>query len=147
MWLNIFITIGTFFIMELVAWATHKYLMHGLLWNLHKDHHQVDRNNVLQKNDYFFLIFAIPGAMCIIDGITFASPILFIGIGISLYGLAYFIVHEIFIHQRIKILKRTNFYYLRAIRKAHKVHHKNLEKENGVCFGMLFVPFQYLKKD
>ena len=31
--------------MEFVAWATHKYLMHGLLWKLHQDHHVVDKNN------------------------------------------------------------------------------------------------------
>jgi len=54
--------------MELVAWATHKYLMHGLLWKLHKDHHVVDKNNKFQKNDFFFLIFAIPSIILIYIG-------------------------------------------------------------------------------
>ena len=144
--LNIGVTIGTFLLMEAVAWATHKYVMHGLLWKLHKDHHQVNRDHILQKNDYFFLIFAIPSILCVISGIKFSSPTLFIGIGIALYGLAYFIVHEIFIHQRIKLLKKTNIAYLKGIRKAHKVHHKKLGKEDGSCFGMLFVPLQYLKR-
>ncbi|MDB2675552.1 carotene hydroxylase, partial [Flavobacteriales bacterium] len=81
-----------FWTMELVAWATHKYVMHGFLWSLHKDHHQVDKNKVLEKNDSFFLIFAIPGSTLII----FGEPLSFyIGIGITLYGLAYFIIHEI----------------------------------------------------
>ena len=31
---------GTFIFMEFVAWFTHKYVMHGLLWILHRDHHQ-----------------------------------------------------------------------------------------------------------
>ncbi|MFI0492282.1 MAG: beta-carotene hydroxylase, partial [Flavobacterium sp.] len=28
---------------------------------------------------------------------------------------------------------------------GHKVHHKHLGKQNGECFGMLFVPFKYFK--
>ena len=32
------ITLVTFLIMEFVAWAVHKYIMHGFLWSLHKDH-------------------------------------------------------------------------------------------------------------
>jgi beta-carotene 3-hydroxylase len=36
--------------------------------------------------------------------------------------------------------------YLRAIRKAHKVHHKHLGKEDGECFGMLVVPLKYFRE-
>ncbi|MDB5020785.1 MAG: Beta-carotene 3-hydroxylase, partial [Pedobacter sp.] len=25
--------------MECVTWLTHKYIMHGLFWKLHEDHH------------------------------------------------------------------------------------------------------------
>ena len=35
--------------------------------------------------------------------------------------------------------------YIRGIRKAHKVHHKNLNKENGTSFGMLIVNKEYFK--
>jgi len=66
-----------------------------------------------------------------------------IGTGIALYGAAYFLVHDIFIHQRFKIFTRTENVYLMAIRKAHKVHHKHLGKEEGECFGMLWVPWKY----
>ena len=145
MFINILITLGTFLLMELVAWATHKYLMHGFLWFLHKDHHQIDHTKTLQKNDWFFMIFAIPGSALIILNSVDLSFGFFIGLGITLYGFAYFIVHEIFIHQRIKILKHTNSSYLKGIRRAHKIHHKNLQKEEGSCFGMLFVPRKYLK--
>ena len=46
--------------MEGVAWFTHKYIMHGFLWSLHKDHHQPNHDTILEKNDFFFVIFAIP---------------------------------------------------------------------------------------
>ena len=139
------IILGTFLLMEFVAWSVHKYIMHGFLWYLHKDHHQVDKNKILQKNDAFFLIFAIPSAILIIYGIENFSYQLYIGIGIALYGLAYFVVHEIIIHQRVKILNRIDTKYIRAIRFAHKVHHKKLEKENSDSFGMLLVSFKYFK--
>ena len=141
-WISFTIVFATFWIMEFVAWATHKYIMHGFLWNLHKDHHQVNKDKVLEKNDAFFLIFAIPGATFMILG----STLLYIGIGITLYGFAYFIVHEIFIHQRIKFFKRTRIRYFKAIRKAHKIHHKSQKKDDGKCFGMLIIPLKYLKQ-
>ena len=140
--LKVLIIIVTFWTMEFIAWATHKYIMHGFLWKLHKDHHQVNKDKIFEKNDAFFLIFAIPGATFMIIG----SSLLYIGIGITLYGFAYFIVHEIFIHQRIKIFKRTRIKYFKAIRKAHKIHHKSQVKENGTCFGMLIIPIKYWKQ-
>ena len=143
--LILLIILATFLFMEFVAWSVHKYIMHGFLWYLHKDHHQVDKNKILQKNDAFFLIFAIPSVILIIYGIENFSYLLYIGIGIALYGLAYFVVHEIIIHQRVKILSRIDNKYIRAIRFAHKVHHKKLEKENSDSFGMLLVSFKYFK--
>ena len=142
---SILIIVSTFLFMEFVAWSVHKYIMHGILWNLHKDHHQVNKENIMQKNDYFFLIFAIPSILLILNGFKSLHFTLYIGLGIALYGLAYFIVHEIIIHQRIKILSRINNKYIRGIRMAHKVHHKNIHKNNGKSFGMLIVPLKYFK--
>lgn len=135
--------IVTFCLMEAVAWATHKFVMHGFLWSLHEDHH-VKQPGFLEKNDAFFLIFAIPSSLGFIVGSLKSNPFLIaIGLGILIYGIAYFLVHEVFIHQRLKWFKRSNNRYLRAIRKAHKVHHKHLTKEHGECFGMLIVPIKY----
>ena len=85
LFLNLLIVILTFFLMEGVAWFTHKYIMHGFLWFLHKDHHVPNPKKVFEKNDYFFLIFAIPGILCIMFGIEQAMNYYFwIGIGITL---------------------------------------------------------------
>lgn len=142
------IILGTFIGMEGVAWFTHKYIMHGLLWVLHEDHHvKSGDDSTIEKNDSFFLVFAIPSmalfAMWNFMGVDWA---LYVALGIALYGLAYFLVHDIFIHQRIGIFKRSNNLYLRAIRKAHKIHHKHLTRFNGECFGMLLVPFKYFRE-
>ena len=147
MLINIVITLGAFIFMEFVAWFTHKYVMHGFLWFLHKDHHQPKKNQVFEKNDAFFCIFAVPGVITILIGVPNFSWPFWLGLGITLYGFAYFLIHDLFIHQRSKIFKKTSFRYLNALRRAHKIHHKNLEKENGENFGMLFFPIKYWFKN
>jgi beta-carotene 3-hydroxylase len=135
---------GTFMGMEAIAWLTHKYIMHNVLWNLHRDHHLKDHEGFFERNDFFFLIFAIPGIVCLALGVLYkSSATLSIGVGITLYGVAYFLVHDVFIHRRFRIFRKTDNRYLQAIRRAHKMHHKHLNRENGECFGMLWVPFKY----
>ncbi|MCL4133085.1 UNVERIFIED_CONTAM: hypothetical protein GTU68_037512 [Idotea baltica] len=130
--------------MEFTAWFTHKYIMHGILWFLHEDHHQ-PTGHFFQKNDLFFLVFAIPSWLCIMLGMMnghyFATGF---GFGIALYGLVYFLVHDVLIHRRFKWFDNINNSYFRAVRKAHKAHHKNRFKEDGTCFGMLLFPTKYL---
>ena len=147
--MDILIFIVTFFFMEFAAWSTHKYVMHGFLWSLHEDHHMPDhRPGFIERNDAFFLIFAAPGILCIALGSFFQVPYcLAIGLGITAYGFCYFLVHDVFIHQRIRWLRNANNIYFRAIRRAHKVHHKHLGKEDGECFGMLIVPFKYFRAE
>jgi len=145
-YLVILIVILTFCIMEGITWLTHRYVMHGFLWYLHRDHHQKGPG-FLEKNDAFFLIFAIPSWLCIMLGVIYHSTLsIAIGSGITLYGLAYFIVHEVIIHQRLKFFTRSNKTYIRTLRWAHKMHHKHLDKHEGESFGMLWVARKYWEK-
>ena len=97
--------------------------------------------------DLFFVIFALPSSLSIYFGLEQQQLYLAaIGFGILLYGVAYFLVHDVLIHQRFKWFKHTKNRYLVGLRKAHKIHHKKLGKHDGKCFGMLFVPFKYFKK-
>ena len=140
------IVIGTFIFMEFNAWFMHKYIMHGFLWTLHKDHHKKDHKSWFERNDAFFLFYAV---LSIISFFLWETGTLSMGLsnGICsfLYGLTYFLVHDIFIHQRFKFFKKTNNRYAKALRRAHKIHHKNIYKEKGKCFGMLWVPLKYFK--
>ena len=130
--------------MEAVTWFTHKYIMHGFLWILHEDHHQPKYQNIFEKNDTFFIIFAIPSITLFYFGFTpTLNYLFFIGLGILFYGITYFLIHDVLIHQRFKWFKNTKNKYLLGLRKAHKVHHKHLDKPDGECFGMLFVPKKY----
>ncbi len=145
--LNILIVLMAFLTMEAVAWLTHKYVMHGLLWTLHRDHHKKESAGFFEHNDFFFLIFAVPGVIALYLGLQNGFNFLFwIGLGITLYGFAYFLIHDIFIHQRFKIFRTSDKTYFKALRRAHKMHHKHLGKEDGECFGMLWVPFKYFRE-
>lgn len=144
--MNVLIIIAVFIMMEGATWLIHKYIMHGFLWVLHRDHHDHSNEGPLELNDWFFVIFAVPAIVLMYYGAKAAFNYLFyIGIGITLYGMAYFLVHDIFIHQRMKILRDTQNPYLLSIRRAHKQHHKHTGKEQGECFGFLWVPVKYFK--
>lgn len=145
--INGLIILASFIGMEAVAWLTHKYIMHGILWRLHKDHHKKESKGFMEHNDFFFLIFATPGIVFLFfGGRNDYNFLLWIGAGITLYGIAYFFIHDIFIHQRLKVFRNSNNSYFAAIRRAHKIHHKHLGKEEGECFGMLWVPFKYFRE-
>jgi beta-carotene 3-hydroxylase len=131
--------------MEFTAWFMHKYVMHGIFWKIHEDHHQ-PTPHFFEKNDLFFLIFAIPSWLCIMLGFMNNNSFsIGFGFGIAAYGIVYFLVHDVLIHRRFKWFDKTQNHYFKAIRKAHKVHHKNQNKEKGECFGMLVVPKKYFK--
>ena len=143
--LLIFLLVFSF--MEFMAWFTHKYIMHGFLWSLHRDHHKKDHDSWFERNDTFFIFYAVVSISFFYAGANtdfwYGWPI---GFGIMAYGATYFLVHDIFIHQRFKMFRNANNWYARGVRRAHKIHHKHLGKGDGECFGMLFVPFKYFKK-
>lgn len=134
-----------FVFMELCAWAAHKYVMHGFLWSVHEDHHQPN-GNFFQKNDLFFLIFAIPSWLSIMFGLMFdISTLTGVGLGIAVYGIAYFLIHDVLIHRRFKWFDNSKNKYFEAVKKTHRVHHQKRFKEDGECFGMLYVSRKYFK--
>ncbi len=146
MMLNVLIIFMAFMGMEFMAWFTHKFIMHGSMWHFHKDHHDHSNDSFFEKNDIFFLIFAIPSWLGIMFGALQGFDFKFyIGIGILLYGIAYFLVHDVIIHQRFKWFSKSENWYVKGIKRAHKMHHKHLEKNDSENFGMLIVPIRYFK--
>lgn len=143
--LNIGIVLATFILTEFSAWANHKYIMHGFMWYFHADHHKRDHDSWFERNDLFFLVYAIPSWLCIMFGMmNNGAWYTYVGFGIALYGLAYFFVHDIIIHQRFKWFTKSNNTYILALRRAHKMHHKHVGKEDGESFGMLIIKKKYI---
>ncbi|MBK6929565.1 MAG: fatty acid hydroxylase [Saprospirales bacterium] len=143
------ITLAAYAGMEFMAWFTHKYLMHGWLWSWHEDHHKPrhEKEGFFEKNDRFFLVFAIPSMLCyLLGGLTPHLWVLFIGVGISLYGLTYFLIHDVYIHRRFNWFRQLDSVYSRAILRAHGAHHAKTTREDGESFGLLIVAPKYFRK-
>lgn len=138
--LDILIVIGAFLFMEFMAWFSHKYVMHGFMWFFHRDHHIRDGRKI-EWNDVFAIIFAAPSILLIYFGAVNPNHILLsLGIGIALYGMAYFMFHDVYVHQRIPLLKNFSNRYLRATVRAHQDHHKPNAMYN---YGFLIAPIKY----
>ena len=141
MLLAILIVIATVAAMEWVAWASHKYIMHGFGWAWHRDHHE-PHDKLLEKND----LFALVGAGMSISMFALGSPLVlgeaawwpgtWIGLGILGYGIIYTLVHDGLVHQRyFKWVPRRG--YAKRLVQAHNLHHATIGKEGGVSFGFI----------
>lgn len=143
------ITLAAYAGMEFTAWFTHKFVMHGFLWRWHEDHHRPrhEKTGFFEKNDRFFLVFALPSMLCyMVGGLTPHYWVLFIGVGISLYGLTYFLIHDVYIHRRFTWFRQLDGWYSRAILRAHGAHHSRTGKEDGESFGLLVVAPKFFRK-
>ena len=136
------LVIATIVAMECIAWASHKYIMHGFGWGWHRDHHEPHAKR-LEKNDLFGLVgaamsismFAIGSPM--IRGAGAWEPGTWIGLGILFYGIIYTLVHDGLVHQRYFHWVPRRGYAKRLV-QAHKLHHATIGKEGGVSFGFVF---------
>ena len=70
----------------------------------------------------------------------------FAGVGISIYGLLYFLIHDVYIHRRFSWFRQLDSLYSRAILRAHGAHHARQTKENCESFGLLAVHPRFFKK-
>ncbi len=129
--------------MEILSWAMHKYLFHGPLWFIHKTHHQ-QRHGFFELNDIFSAGFGALALYLLWIGRESLDYKFWIGAGISVYGVIYFIFHDWFIHNRLKAFNSENK-YLKGIRRAHKIHHKSMEKEGSEEFGLLTASKKYFE--
>ncbi len=136
------VVVGAILAMEGVAWASHKYIMHGFGWGWHRDHHE-PHDKVFEKNDLFGLVgaalsislFALGSPL--VRGASAWEPATWLGVGVLGYGIIYTLVHDGLVHQRyFRWVPRSG--YTKRLVQAHKLHHATIGKEGGVSFGFVF---------
>ncbi|WP_345949047.1 sterol desaturase family protein [Mucilaginibacter sp. PAMB04274] len=142
--LSIIIILLTIAAMEALSWFIHKYLFHGPLWFIHKTHHQ-ERHGWFELNDVFSMGFAALSLWLMWEGHRTFDYRFWIGVGITVYGMIYFVFHDWFIHNRFKAFKTSNKYLL-SIRRAHKIHHKSTGKSPSEEFGLLVASKKYFRR-
>ncbi|ACP37281.1 fatty acid hydroxylase [Sulfolobus islandicus M.14.25] len=118
--------------MEFVARLMHKYLMHGILWFIHEDHHR-EKQTEFEKNDLFGILFAIIAIFLFFFGIDGNYIALSVAIGMASYGVAYFFIHDMIIHDRHLHLRSWGLKHgpFRDLILAHDIHHEEGEGNWG----------------
>jgi beta-carotene 3-hydroxylase len=137
--LNLNVFLAVFLGMEGVAWATHKYLMHGALWFLHESHHR-PRDSWFELNDVFGIFFSVVSIGLMLGGTFYYAPLLFAGLGMAAYGLVYFLIHDVLVHTRVKHGFVPRHGYLRRVYQAHRLHHATHGRDGAVSFGFIYSP-------
>ena len=128
-----------FLIMEGVAWAAHKYIMHGWGWDWHRSHHE-PREGLFEKNDLYAVVFAGLSIALFVVASAGHPVIGAIAVGITLYGAFYFLVHDGLVHQRWPFRHIPHSGYAKRLVQAHRLHHAVKGREGCVSFGFLYAP-------
>lgn len=132
------IVVATVLIMEVVAAAVHKHVMHGWGWAWHRSHHE-PRTGAFEKNDLYALAFAIAGIALFSAGRLW-PPLWWVGVGAVAYGLFYAVLHDGIVHRRLPWFGIPRRGYLKRLVQAHRLHHAVREREGAVSFGFLYAP-------
>ena len=136
---NAFIALAAFVLMEPFTYAAHRWVMHGIGERLHRSHHlnaARSRPKLIEANDLYPMAFAAVVMALLAVGFNAAnlSALIPMCIGITAYGAAYFTVHDIYIHRRIRLWGTRKPAALEHLAQAHRTHHAT----NGEPYGMLF---------
>lgn len=124
--------------MEVVAWGVHRYIMHGKLgWGWHESHH-THTPGKLERNDLYAVVFSLVSGALFVIGLTAWEPAWFIGVGMAVYGLLYYFVHDGLVHQRWPFRYTPKGGYLHRLVLAHRMHHHTTGRQGGVSFGFLW---------
>ena len=131
------LTVAAFLVMEPVTYLLHRFVMHGpgVVW--HRSHH-ARRAGLLERNDLYPVVFASTTIAVMALG-AFVEPVhvlLWIGLGVTLYGMAYLFVHDGYIHRRLPGLT-ARVGPLERLAEAHALHHRFGAEPYGMLFPIV----------
>jgi beta-carotene 3-hydroxylase len=135
--LGLLVVVATVLVMEGVAWFAHRYIMHGWGWRWHRSHHE-PTVGWFELNDLYAVVFAALAVALFAVASPLWPPLLWIAIGMSIYGLLYGLVHDGLVHQRWPFRHRPRNAYLRRLVQAHRLHHAVDGRDDCVSFGFLY---------
>ncbi len=133
------IVVATVLLMELGAYAIHRWVMHGWGWGWHQSHHE-EREGVFEKNDLYAVCFAGLSIALFMLGSLYLPFLFWIAVGMTTYGAFYFIFHDGLVHHRWLFKKPPRNGYMKRLYQAHKLHHAVEGKDGAVSFGFLYAP-------
>lgn len=128
-----------FVAMEPITALVHRYVMHGVGLGLHRSHHRPVRPGESPRrweaNDAFPVMFAAVVMIGFAIGFNIAGleVLVPIGVGVTAYGAAYALVHDVYIHGRLPWFAGRTVPGLERLADAHRTHHRH----DGAPYGML----------
>lgn len=131
----------TLLAMEGIAYAAHRWVMHGWGWFLHRSHHR-PRTGSFEANDLYALIFAVPSVVLLYGGVNlgWGGWTAWVGAGIAGYGAIYFVFHDVLVHRRLAHRYVPRSAYMKRIVQAHRLHHATDARDGAVSYGFLWAP-------
>ncbi len=128
-----------FVAMEPFTALAHRFVMHGAGERLHRSHHRRPRPGESPRrweaNDVYPLVFAslVMLAMAVGFNVGGAEVLVPAAIGVTVYGAAYALVHDVYIHRRLGWFGDRTVPVLEQLAVAHRRHHDR----SGAPYGML----------
>ena len=131
---TILIAVVAFGLMEPVTAATHRWVMHGVGAALHRSHHRRRRTR-WEANDWYPIMFAGIVNLALFAGFNWdgLASLVPVGVGVTLYGTAYAVVHDVYIHRRLAWFDGRRIESFERLADAHRIHHLY----NAAPYGML----------
>jgi beta-carotene 3-hydroxylase len=128
------LAVAGFAAMEPAAAGTHRWVMHRGGWTWHRSHHRRPHPG-LEANDLFPVLVGAMTAGSMVAGrlAPRLRPLLAIGAGVTAYGAAYLVVHDLLVHERLGAVPGRGARYVRWVADAHGRHHRS----GGPPYGFL----------
>ena len=131
-------------VMDVWAALLHGLVWHGVLYRVHASHHRA-RTGRFEANDALSFLHAPIAIALVLYGCRAAPGVtrelaFGVGLGMTLFGLAYTLVHDGLVHKRIPVRFLARSRFLRKVARAHRVHHSNARA--GVPFGLFSGPLE-----
>ena len=134
------IVVATLVAMEALAWAVHRWVMHGVGWCWHRSHHEPEPGRVLELNDLYSVIASVAVTAAFVASGGPASPWWWAALGATLYGAAYAVVHDGWAHSRWPAGRAPRVRWIGRLVQAHRLHHAVRGRDGAVAFGFLWPP-------
>ena len=115
-------------LMEPWAMLLHGMVWHGPLFFMHGSHHAPARGR-FEWNDVLSALHAPIAIALVLYGCR-ASPgvareaCFGVGLGMTFFGIAYFVVHDGFVHGRLRVEFLSKYKYFRRLKVCHQAHHR-----------------------
>ena len=134
---------AAFAAMEVASYVLHRWLLHGPLWRMHRTHHDPahGHGHGFEWNDLFSLAWTLASMGLIWAGWAHRLPAwaAAIGVGIAVYGVLYFLLHDLYAHGRLGSMRTSNP-AAQAVKRAHGRHHQSLTQRGQEPYGLFLFP-------